>query len=270
MKKLKFLAMFSLLLVSMFSLTGCGENEIKTATEIKELVASYESDIDNADFSKFTLTEKYTNKREYNHNSIDDVDEFREFVISYDESGFLYYKNQELENTYSEVWLYIDGTNLILASNNHTNSKDTKSYDMLEFNSYEAAHESFLEEAPKRLNKFVDWFNYQYNSIYDIPKKYCLDYYKTASNLCERVINELDPYITVHTNDGTILDIGFSNNSRYTFENKILKAYDLSSSGTRKFDKYGVGTVTETYTSTRNISLLISCDLSKPDLSTFN
>ena len=210
MKKLKVLAGLSLLLVSMFSLAGCGENEIKTATEIKDLVATYESNIENVDFSKFTLTYKYSNKCEYNHDSIDDIDEFREFTISYDESGYLYYKNQELENTYSEVWLYIDETNLILASNNYKNSLETKNYDILEFNSYEAAHESFLEEAPKRLNNFADWFNYQYNSIYDIPNKYCLDYYKTASNLCERVINELDPYIKVNTNDGTILDIGFS------------------------------------------------------------
>ena len=258
-----------LLCVSISGLTGCGENEIKTATEIKDIISTYEANIENVDFSKFTLTREYSNHLEYNHNSIDEVNQYCNYVISYDESGYLYYKNQESTNIYTEVWLYIDGTNLIFASNNHTNSSDTKKYDILEFNSFEGAQERFLEEAPKRLDKFEDWYFYQYTEICYIPEKYCADYYTTASNLCERVINEMDPYITVITNDGSLLDIKFSDDQSYVFENGILKSYSDSYSGTRKFDKNGVGTVTETYSSSEKIGLLMSSDLSKPDLSSF-
>ena len=210
----------------MFSLTACGESEADVAAEIKGVISSYETNLENANFSKFTLTSEYSNVCEYNHDLIDDIDKYRKFTISYDDSGYLYYKNQEEETAFKETWLYIDGTNLILATYSHTSAKDTKRYDMLEFNSYEGAQARFLEEAPKYIDKFEDWYYYLYNEIYEIPEKYCTDYYLTASNLCERVINELDPYITVITNDGTILDIKFSDDQNYVFENGILKSYN--------------------------------------------
>ena len=256
-------------LAFMFSLTACGESEADVATEIKGVISSYETNLENANFSKFTLTSEYSNVCEYNHDLIDDIDKYRKFTISYDDSGYLYYKNQEEETAFKETWLYIDGTNLILATYSHTSAKDTKRYDMLEFNSYEGAQARFLEEAPKYIDKFEDWYYYLYNEICEIPEKYCTDYYLTASNLCERVINELDPYITVITNDGTTLDIKFSDDQNYVFENGILKSYNDSSSGTRKFNKNGVGMITETYDRMEKVDLSTSCNISKPDISTF-
>ncbi len=267
--KMKKIICALLSLAFMFSLTACGESEVEKATEIKEVISTYETNLENADFSKFSITYEFSNRCEYNHDLVQDIYKFRNMTMRYDESGYLYYKNQEEESVYRELWLYIDGTNLILATISHTNSKDTKKYDILEFNSYEKAHERFLEEAPKSLDRFEDWYYYLYNEVCEIPATYCTNYFETASNLCERVINELDPSMTVITNDGTTLDIKFSDDQRYVFENGILKSYNDSSSGRRQFNKNGIGTVTETYDRMEKFDLLTSCNISKPDLSTF-
>lgn len=69
-KKMKKIICALLSLAFMFSLTACGESEADVAAEIKGVISSYETNLENANFSKFTLTSEYSNVCEYNHDLI--------------------------------------------------------------------------------------------------------------------------------------------------------------------------------------------------------
>ena len=71
--KMKKIICALLSLAFMFSLTACGESEVEKATEIKEVISTYETNLENADCSKFSITYEFSNRCEYNHDLVQDI-----------------------------------------------------------------------------------------------------------------------------------------------------------------------------------------------------
>ena len=260
MKKL--ICGFLLLILTLCCFVACNEEPtVDTATEIKNLMSTYEANIENADFSKFTYSKERSQWKDR-----DGV--YEDLIVSYDESGFLYFKKykreftngniEQYEYTYQDTWLYIDGTNLIWANKySKHNKSETRYYDVLECTSLKKAQEEFIETA---LDILEDLFEDKYNKVVSkIPTDLNLGHFENVTDLCE----DSDVSIVINSKTDTKLDFKIEVNN-YVFENGLLSSCESESTYISKVNGIDVQ-----FENNFDIKVVLTCDTTKPNLSAF-
>ena len=259
MKKIKVLATLSLLFVSIFSLTGCGEkgNDKKDLETLKTNLETSYNNLESLNYEKFSL-----------YYEIDSDIEWSKIELEYDAEGYFHcyrYLDErvvdygEPEESVYETHLWVDGTTLTKAYSKkvvgYNNNIPDKRYWVTNYSSNEEALEAF------------EWFlknenSNDFNFLRQNPIDYVLDKdYEFITTLKEEVeyyLQTLDERISYNISSNEQNNIEFTRNfDDWSYSINIVNGYVTS------YEE------DQPQTWKRNYTMSLDWTFETPDLSTY-